>query len=479
MTVRFKPSIMSAGNLLASQLLLQVVGPLISLLVVRYLGPQDYGYYASAMAVTALIGILANFGTNQTTLKYGSKGEEDLSDAFRISKVVSFVLASLAFIITLIWFLVLDYEAITIQIGLLFSINYFVTAYRAPASAVLQTKGAYKKLATISVCVSVVQWVTTLAMLLLKADVRLVAGVPTAVAGIVSMMAFSMATKSLMTRPALQVQWGVRQFLRDVWVFGLGGTFHQIYYQSDGALLSAMRSPLEVGFYNVPFRFLNIIYMVPGIIFDQVLYPKYFKLSSSDRERYRRLYVLTSKLMLASGVVVTLGLWAFGELAIEIVFGKDFGPSTRYLIFLAGAVTFRYWASATGAVLATDNLVERKVRLQGGIALLNLALNLILIPLYGALAAAITTVISDMLLSVGYFQLVNKASLRINPWRELKLHYFLGALLLGAIINLVPGWGEIHMAALVVLIAMLLIYLATSLYFGEEEKAELFIRAQD
>jgi len=146
---------------------------------------------------------------------------------------------------------------------------------------------------------------------------------------------------------------------------------------------------------------------------------------------------------------------------------------------LAGAVTFRYWASATGAVLTTDNLVERKVRLQGGIALLNLALNLILIPLYGALAAAITTVISDMLLSVGYFQLVNKASLRINPWRELKLHYFLGALLLGAIINLVPGWGEIHMAALVVLIAMLLIYLATSLYFGEEEKAELFIRAQD
>ena len=48
----------------------------------RYLGPQDYGYYASAMAVTALIAILADFGTNQATLKYGSKGEEDLSDAF-------------------------------------------------------------------------------------------------------------------------------------------------------------------------------------------------------------------------------------------------------------------------------------------------------------------------------------------------------------------------------------------------------------
>ena len=114
--------------------------------------------------------------------------------------------------------------------------------------------------------------------------------------------------------------------------------------------------------------------------------------------------------------------------------------------------------------------------MQGEIALLNLVLNLIFIPLYGALAAAGTTVLSDMLLSLRYFQSVGKGSLRINPWRDLKLHYFFGVLLTGMIIELTPCLTEIRKVALIALMAVLLIYVATSLYFGEEEMAELFVR---
>ncbi len=478
MFAKLKPSVMSAGSLVVSQLILQVAGPLISIFVVRYLGPDDYGYYASAMAVTALIGILADFGIIQATMKHGSKGDRDLSTAFRMGRKISFSLASLAYVITLVWFLALNYKPVIIQIGLLLGINYFVMAYRAPAIAVLQTQGAYKKLAAISVGVSISQWITTIIMLLMHADVRLIAGVPVLVAGLVSLMSFFWATRHLASISKSSSKSEIRQFLHDVWVFGLSGTFHLIYYQSDGALLSAMRSSLEVGFYNIPFRFLGIIYAAPGLLF-QVLYPKYFKLSSTDRERYRLLYILTSKLMLILGVVISLGLWTFGELAIDIVFGKDFGPSYKYLVILAGAVTFRCWATATGAVLSTDNLAERKVRLQGEIALLNLVLNLIFIPIYGALAAAITTVLSDVLLSLRYFQSVNKDSLRISPWRDLKIHYFLGALLAGITIELAPGLAEFRIFAFILLIALLLIYVAKSLYFGEEEIAELFVRVRN
>ena len=138
---KLKPSVMSAGSLVVSQLILQVAGPLISIFVVRYLGPDDYGYYASAMAVTALIGILADFGIIQATMKHGSKGDRDLSTAFRMGRKISFSLASLAYVITLVWFLALNYKPVIIQIGLLLGINYFVMAYRAPAIAVLQTQG--------------------------------------------------------------------------------------------------------------------------------------------------------------------------------------------------------------------------------------------------------------------------------------------------------------------------------------------------
>jgi len=47
----------------------------------------------------------------------------------------------------------------------------------------------------------------------------------------------------------------------------------------------------------------------------------------------------------------------------------------------------------------------------------------------------------------------------------------------GAVINLLPGLEGMRMAILITLMIVLLIYLTASVYFGKEEKAELFIRA--
>jgi len=78
-----------------------------------------------------------------------------------------------------------------------------------------------------------------------------------------------------------------------------------------------------------------------------------------------------------------------------------------------------------------------------------------------------------------YFQSVNKDFLPISPWRDLKIHYFLGALLAGITIELAPGLAEFRIFAFILLIALLLIYVAKSLYFGEEEIAELFVRVRN
>ncbi len=67
-------------------------------------------------------------------------------------------------------------------------------------------------------------------------------------------------------------------------------------------------------------------------------------------------------------------------------------------------------------------------------------------------------------------------NLRINPWRDLKMHYFLCALLLGAVVNVLPGWFGVRVAFLIVLAAALLIYLVISKYLREEEVAEFFIK---
>lgn len=67
-------------------------------------------------------------------------------------------------------------------------------------------------------------------------------------------------------------------------------------------------------------------------------------------------------------------------------------------------------------------------------------------------------------------------NLRINPWRDLKMHYILCVLLLGAVVNVLPGWFGVRAAVLTVLAAVLLLYLILSKYLREEEMTEFFIK---
>jgi O-antigen/teichoic acid export membrane protein len=398
MSIKLRGGIKSAGVLLFSQILISIAGPIVNLLVVRYLGPEDFGYYASALAVTSFIGILADFGINQATLKNGSLGDSELNGAFRTGLKVSMTLAVVAYFITAVWFYVLRYETLIIYLGLLFGFRYFITAFIAPCSAVLQTKSAYKKIALLSVITSAANWLSTLVMLLLGAKLKLLVGVPVFIYGIVTFFCFYYAIRQWIVIANRKGKCDIKSYLYDSLVFGLGGTFYKIYNQSDSALLSAMRPSIEVGFYQVSFGVIGLVYVIPSIVFNQVLYPKYFKLSKTDRGHYQLLYGLTSKLMLVLGCSLCLGIWAIGDIVIKILFGEAYTSSIIYLFILALAVPFRYWASAAGSVLTTDNLAERKVKIQGIVAVINLVINLIFIPIYGALCAAVTTVICEIIL---------------------------------------------------------------------------------
>lgn len=478
MSIKLRGGIKSAGVLLFSQILISIAGPIVNLLVVRYLGPEDFGYYASALAVTSFIGILADFGINQATLKNGSLGDSELNGAFRTGLKVSMTLAVVAYFITAVWFYVLRYETLIIYLGLLFGFRYFITAFIAPCSAVLQTKSAYKKIALLSVITSAANWLSTLVMLLLGAKLKLLVGVPVFIYGIVTFFCFYYATRRWTKKSNEKVTCNVLSYLHDSIIFGLGGTFYKIYNQSDSALLSAMRPSIEVGFYQVSFGVIGLVYVIPSIVFNQVLYPKYFKLSKTDRGHYRLLYGLTSKLMLVLGCSLCLGIWAIGDIVIKILFGEAYTSSIIYLFILALAVPFRYWASAAGSVLTTDNLAERKVKVQGVVAIINLVINLVFIPMYGALSAAVTTVICEAILAICYFKMVSTFSLTINIWRDLRLHYFIVLICIGAVLqfsNLLSGILWLRTVLLIVLVAALILYMVSPFYLNREEKGELII----
>src|SRR5690606_28888087 len=128
---------------------------------------------------------------------------------------------------------------------------------------------------------------------------------------------------------------------------------------------------------------------------QKYLLPKLHRWIEHDKPKVLAVYRFGNGSTLALGVVVAIGLYLVGPWALTLVFGEQYAPAGAVLRVLAVAVPARYLATSAGAVLATEDNMRRKVWLMGLTALVNLSLNVALIPRYGIHGAAWATVASE------------------------------------------------------------------------------------
>lgn len=182
------------------------------------------------------------------------------------------------------------------------------------------------------------------------------------------------------------------------WPFGLAVFFQLIYYQSDIVLLKYMLGNEVAATYNVAFVILAVIFILPSVLYQKFLMPKIHYWASHDQELLKKAYQKGNKYMVLIGGVSVFGILISSNWVISLLFGSDYLDSIVLLNILSLSVPFIFIAYNSGAVLVTSHHLYRKVKYMGLVAILNLILNVVLIPEYGAEGAAVATVISNLLL---------------------------------------------------------------------------------
>ncbi|MCY1308808.1 hypothetical protein D9M70_588450 [compost metagenome] len=97
-----------------------------------------------------------------------------------------------------------------------------------------------------------------------------------------------------------------------------------------------------------------------------------------------------------------LAIWGAAFWAIPLLFGKQYLQAIILLNILAVCAPILFVASSVGATLVTQEHMAKKVKYMGAVAVLNIALNLLLIPEFEAVGAAVATVISNLVLLIVY-----------------------------------------------------------------------------
>jgi O-antigen/teichoic acid export membrane protein len=182
------------------------------------------------------------------------------------------------------------------------------------------------------------------------------------------------------------------------WPFGLAGIFYLVYFQSDIILLKYMVSDEAAGIYNVAFVIMAAVYMLPSVIYQKFLLPKIHRWANHDRERFYQVYRTGNWVMLILGLLAMLAIWLLAPFGVQFLFGSSYVGAVLPLSILALAAPLRFLGSSAGSFLSTQSHLIKKLYIMCIVALVNIVLNFLIIPIYGAIGAAVTTVFSELLM---------------------------------------------------------------------------------
>ncbi len=184
-----------------------------------------------------------------------------------------------------------------------------------------------------------------------------------------------------------------RVLLKDSWPLILSGVVISIYMKIDQVMIKEMLGAEQVGHYAAAVRLSEAWYFVPMAITSSV-FPAIINAKKQSEELYYQRLQKLYDLMVWLAVAIALPTTFLASWVIRVLYGDVFLPAAGVLSIHIWAGVFVFLGVASGKWLLTENLqVFSTINTTIG-AIVNIALNYILIKNMGINGAAISTLIS-------------------------------------------------------------------------------------
>jgi O-antigen/teichoic acid export membrane protein len=181
--------------------------------------------------------------------------------------------------------------------------------------------------------------------------------------------------------------------------FLIYGALTVIYYRLDTILLSLMTNIAVVGWYSAGYRLFDTLSFIPNLVIAAILYPIFAKFSITSQADLKMTIEKSTNFLLFCSIPIATGLIVAAPNIIGFLYHRpEFSHTIPVLQALAPGLFFLYINFILCSILMSTRQ-EKKMTVMAAIALVfNLVLNLILIPRYEHIGAALVTSLTELLL---------------------------------------------------------------------------------
>ncbi|MBW2050435.1 MAG: flippase [Deltaproteobacteria bacterium] len=387
----------------------------VTILMARYLGPDRFGVLNYAVSFAAIFSGLSTVGLDQIVVRelvlHDRQAGEILGTALFLRLISSLIMTGVAVSVA---FLVSRDLTANLMIMLLCLSSLFQAA--GVIDWYFQAKVLSRFVVRVQLISVMVSGLATAGLVFLGLSVLWfvlpkIAESFTLCAGLIYVFSRNVGPlrgwKAKMTR--------AKDLLRDSWPLVLTGIFIGIYMRTDQVMIKYFMGDTAVGYYAVAVRLCEAWYFLPMAVVTS-LFPAIVSARKADTPLYHRRLQNLYDLMTWLAVAIAVPMSFFSKDLIKLLFGAQYLESYGILVLYVWTGVFVFQGVVRSKWIVAENLQIYGFWFAFCSAVVNIALNLVLIPLMGLLGAALATVISQCATVVVFplfFEKTRRSSLAI------------------------------------------------------------------
>lgn len=381
-------------------------------LLARTLGPAAYGLFASSLGTVTMLAPLAGFGLSQFRLKaYGTEGwnaDRWLRPSLRFTAITT----AMTLALVLGWALLGAPDTATRTTLLLLSPVVLSLLAADLVGSKLRLEESHQVLAWWQLVVPTSRFLVAAALLLVPAwaSADFAAWGYCAVAVVTLALAWPQLDVLMRGRITLKghgprdadapvaASPKIRELWSEAWAYGLTAALYPVFFQVSTVMLKYLGSDSHAGLYGVAMAIMAAIYLIPTTVYHKFLLSKLHRWAVHDRPKFWRVYRQGIVAMGLCGLAIGIALAALSPWLVPLAFGEKYRGVVAILCVLALCPPIRFLSTAIGSVLLTGRHMRYRVWAMGSAAAVVIGLNLVLLPRFHGMGAAVATVIGELAL---------------------------------------------------------------------------------
>ncbi|MGA2677229.1 MAG: flippase [Methanobacterium sp.] len=398
--------------LFISQIITYVIGFFIAIKMGNYLGPLGFGIIQTALALTAIYGVFTDLGLGTLTVREVSRDNSLAKKYVANTTVMKIILAVFTFLLIFLTVNVVHYPKQEIYVIYIITASVLFNSFSGVFYSIFQSYQEMEFQSLAAIVNSILMLIGVIILIFYNLSVIAFAYLYLIANAVVFVYALIFYVRKF-ELPKIEVDYDFwRPAIMAALPLSIVSIFSLIAYRIDTVLLSILKTSVQVGYYSASYNLMMVFLFLPGV-FTTAIFPVFsnFFVSSEDSLKYT--YKKSFKYFTILSLPIAVGISLLSPQIIHLIYPK-FLPSILILQILIWSIPITFLNYIFGTIIPAMNRQNLLLKITFISMTVNISLNLLLIPTYSYIGAAVVTIITELVVFILCFYILSRSFCKIN-----------------------------------------------------------------